>query len=127
MCPGECSLGLFIVEDAIPGLDQASHKQFRTNSCLKLVLCQCCLFAPLGQLLCCRHPLFVEVFGRKSNLIVPIDGPAVKGVIAEVLRVLELGENALVVNAGEVEGAYVAVAEGELQQVAGDMLGSSDV
>jgi len=36
-----------------------------------------------------RHPLFVEVFGRKSNLVIPIDGPAVEGVVAEILRILE--------------------------------------
>ena len=71
--------------------------------------------------------MFVEVFGRKSNLVIPIDGPAVEGVVSEVLWVLELCENAFVVDAGEVECAYVAVAEGELQQVTGDILGGSDV
>ena len=74
-----------------------------------------------------RRPLFVEVFGRKSNLIVPIDSPTVEGIVAEVFRVLEFGENALVVDAGEVESAHIAVAEGKLQQVAGDILGGGDV
>ena len=69
----------------------------------------------------------MEVFRRKSNLIIPINRPAVKGVIAEVFWILELRENALVIDAGEVENAHVAVAEGELQQVAGDILGSDDV
>ena len=71
--------------------------------------------------------MFVEVFGRKSNLIVPIDSPTVEGIVAEVFRVLEFRENALVVDAGEVENAHVAIAEGELQQIAGDILGGGDV
>ena len=58
--------------------------------------------------------MFVEVFGCKSNLIVPIDSPTVEGIVAEVFRVLEFGENALVVDAGEVESAHIAVAEGKL-------------
>lgn len=78
-------------------------------------------------LLCGRSPLFVEVFWRKSNLIIPIDSPTVKGVIAEVFRILEFRENALVVDAGEVENAHVTIAEGKLQQVAGDILGSGNV
>jgi len=71
--------------------------------------------------------VFVEVFGRKSNLVIPIDGPAVEGVVAEILRILEFRENALVVDAGEVKSTHVAVAEGELQQVAGDILGGGNV
>ena len=86
-----------------------------------------CLYAPLAATLRCRHPVFVEVFGRKSNLVIPIDGPAVEGVVSEVLWVLELCENAFVVDAGEVESTHVTVAEGELQQVAGDILGGGDV
>ena len=88
---------------------------------------RCCLFAPLSALLCGRNPLFVEVFRRKSNLIIPIDSPAVEGIIAEILRILEFRENSLVVDAGEVENAHVAITEGELQQVAGDILSSGDV
>lgn len=86
-----------------------------------------CLFAPLAALLRSRNPLFVEVFRRESDFIIPIDSPAVECVIAEVFRILELRENALVIDAGEVENTHVAVAEGELQQVAGDILGSDDV
>lgn len=71
--------------------------------------------------------MLIEVFRRKSNLIIPIDSPAVEGIIAEVFRILEFREDALVVDAGEVENAHFAVAEGELQQVAGDILGSDDV
>ena len=71
--------------------------------------------------------MFVEVFGRKSNLIVPIDSPTVEGIVAEVFRVLEFRENALVVDTGEVESAHIAIAEGKLQQVAGDILGGGDV
>lgn len=51
----------------------------------------------MKTLLRCRHPVFVEVFGRKSNLVIPIDGPAVEGVVSEVLWVLELCEKAFVV------------------------------
>lgn len=71
--------------------------------------------------------MLMKVFRRKSNLIIPIDSPAVEGVVTEVLRILEFRENALVVDAGEVERTHVAVAEGELQQVAGDILGGGDV
>ena len=71
--------------------------------------------------------MFEEVFGRKSNLIIPIDSPTVEGIVAEVFRVLEFRENALVVDAGEVESAHIAIAEGKLQQVAGDILGGGDV
>ena len=81
----------------------------------------------MKTLLRCRHPVFVEVFGRKSNLVIPIDGPAVEGVVSEVLWVLELCENAFVVDAGEVKSTHIAVAEGELQQVAGDIFGGGDV
>ena len=69
----------------------------------------------------------MEVFGRKTYFIIPINGPAVEGVIAKVLRILEFDENALVVELGEIEQAHVAIAEGELQQVAGDVLGADDV
>ena len=71
--------------------------------------------------------MFVEVLRRKTYFIVPIDGPAVEGIIAEILRVLEFDENALVVELGEVEQTHVAIAEGELQQIAGDVLGAGDV
>ena len=71
--------------------------------------------------------MFVEVFGRKAYFIIPINGPAVEGVIAKVLRILEFDENALVVELGEIEQAHVAIAEGKLQQVAGDILGSDNV
>ena len=71
--------------------------------------------------------MFVEVFGRKSNLIVPIDSPTVEGIVAEVFRVLEFGENALVVDTGKVESAHIDIAEGTLQQVAGDILGGGAV
>ena len=71
--------------------------------------------------------MFVEVFGRKSNLVVPIDGTAVKGIVSEVFRILKFREYAFVEDTGEVEGTHVAVAEGELQQVAGDILRSGDV
>ncbi len=71
--------------------------------------------------------MFVEVFRRKSNLVIPIDSPAVKSVVAEILRILEFRENALIVDAGEVENTHVAIAEGELQQVAGDILGGGDM
>ena len=71
--------------------------------------------------------MLVEVFGRESYFIIPINGPTVEGVIAEILRILELDENALVVQLGEVEQTYVAIAEGKLQQVAGDILGADDV
>jgi len=57
----------------------------------------------MKTLLRCRHPVFVEVFGRKSNLVILIDGPAVEGVVTEVLRILELCENAFVV----CENAFV--------------------
>ena len=69
----------------------------------------------------------MEVFGRKTNFIIPIDSPAIEGIVAKILRILEFRENAFVVNAGEVESTHIAVAEGELQQVAGDVLGGSDV
>ena len=71
--------------------------------------------------------MLIEEFRRKSNLIIPIDSPAVEGVIAEILRILKFRENALVMDAREVEKAHVAVVEGELQQVAGDILGGGDV
>ena len=71
--------------------------------------------------------MFVEVFGRKSYFIIPINGPAVKGVIPEIFRILEFDENALVVELGEIEQTHVAIAEGELQQVARDILGAGDV
>ena len=71
--------------------------------------------------------MLIEVFRRKSNLIIPIDSPAVEGVVAEILRILEFREKAFVVDAGEVENAQVAIAEGELQQIAGDILGGGDV
>ena len=57
--------------------------------------------------------MFVEVFGRKAYFIIPINGPAVEGVITEILRILELDENALVVQLGEVEQTHVAIAEGK--------------
>lgn len=69
----------------------------------------------------------MEVFGRKTYFIIPINSPTVEGVIAEVLRVLEFDENALVVELGEIEQAHVAIAEGELQQVARDVFGADDV
>ena len=78
-------------------------------------------------LLCGWCPFFVEVFRRESNLIIPIDSPAVKGVIAEILRILEFRKDALVVDAGEVENAHLAIAEGELQQISGDILDGGDV
>ena len=81
----------------------------------------------MKTLLRCRHPVFVEVFGRESYFIIPIDSPAVEGVIAEILRILEFCENAFVVDAGEVKSTHVAVAEGELQQVTGDILRCGDV
>lgn len=87
----------------------------------------CVFYAPLATLLRCWNPFFVEVFRRKSNLVIPIDSPAVKSVVAEILRILEFRENALIVDAGEVEQTHVAVAEGELQRVAGDILGGGDV
>ena len=71
--------------------------------------------------------MLIEVFRRKSNLIIPIDSPAVEGVVAEILWILEFREKAFVVDAGEVENAHVAIAEGELQQIAGDILGGGDV
>ena len=71
--------------------------------------------------------MFVEVFGRKTYFIIPIDSPTIEGEIFEILRILELDENALVVQLGEVEQTYVAIAEGKLQQVAGDILGADDV
>ena len=69
----------------------------------------------------------MEVLGRKTYFIIPINGPAVEGVISEILRILEFDENTLVVQLGEVEQTHVAVAEGELQQVAGDIFGADDV
>lgn len=74
-----------------------------------------------------RHPLFVEVFGCESYFIIPIDSPAVEGVIAEILRILEFCENALVIEPGEIEQTRIAIAEGEFQQVAGNILGGGDV
>lgn len=71
--------------------------------------------------------MFVEILRRKTYFIVPIDGPAVESVVSEILRVLEFRENALVVDAGEVKGTNLAVAEGEFQQVAGDILGGGYV
>ena len=71
--------------------------------------------------------MFVEVFWRKTYFIIPIDCPTVKGVISEILRILEFDEDALIVQLGEVEQAHVTIAEGELQQVAGDVLGAGDV
>ena len=71
--------------------------------------------------------MLVEVFGRKSYFIIPINGPAVEGVIAKVLRILEFDENALIVELGEIEQAHIAIAEGELQKVAGDILRVGDV
>ena len=64
---------------------------------------------------------------RKTNLIIPIDSPADEGVITEILGILEFRENALVVDAGEVEKAHVAIAEGGLQQMAGDILDGGNV
>ena len=74
-----------------------------------------------------RHSMFVEVFGRKTYFIIPINGPAVEGVIAKVLRILEFDENALIVQLREVEQTHIAIAEGKLQQIAGDILGADDV
>lgn len=45
-----------------------------------------------NQHLCSWRSFFVEVFGRKSNLIIPIDSPAVESIIAEILQILLLLE-----------------------------------
>ena len=71
--------------------------------------------------------MLVEVFRRKSYFIIPVNGPAVEGVVSEILRILEFDENALIVQLGEVEQTHVAIAEGELQQIAGDILGGNNV
>ena len=90
--------------------------------------CEGIVFSRRWQLLLgCRHSMFVEVFRRKAYFIIPINSPAVKGIISEILRILEFDENALVVQLGEVEQTHVAIAEGEPQQVAGDILGAGDV
>ena len=71
--------------------------------------------------------MFVEVFRRESYFIIPVNGPTVEGVVSEILRILELYEDALVVELGEIKQAHVTVAEGEFQQIAGDILGGDDV
>ena len=71
--------------------------------------------------------MFMEVFGRKTYFIIPINGPAVEGVLTKIIRILEFDENTLVVELREIEQTHVAIAEGELQQVAGDVLGAGDV
>ena len=67
--------------------------------------------------------MFMEVFGRKTNFIIPVDGPAVEGEVLEILRILEFYEDSLIIKQREIKQAHVPIAECELQQVAGDILG----